>query len=125
MPIVTIVIAILLIILGPVAFFMSGTESWTPFIPSIFGIVLAVCGRIAMRKAWRMHAMHASVLIALLGAGAAGARSLPNVRQLFSTEGDAPRIGLAAQLIMTLLCTVYVVLAVRSFITARKNRKEG
>ena len=122
MPFITIVIGVLLIALGPIAYFVSETESWTPFIPSIFGVVLGICGLLAARPSLRMHAIHAAVVVALLGAVAAGMRSFPNVGKLFKPDEETSRIALGAQLIMTLLCAFYVVQAVRSFVAARKRR---
>lgn len=121
---ITILIGLLLIALGPSGYFASGGISKTAFIPSLFGIILVLCGVLASRPGLRKHAMHGAVLVALLGAIAAGQRSLPNATAMFNPQEETSRIALGAQLVMTLLCAIYVVLAIRSFITARRKRAE-
>lgn len=121
---ITILIGLLLIALGPAGYFVSGGISNTAFIPSLFGIILVLCGVLASRPGLRKHAMHGAVLVALLGAIAAGKRSLPNATAMFNPQEETSQIALGAQLVMTLLCAIYVVLAIRSFIAARRKRAE-
>ena len=89
----------------------------TALIPAYLGIVLAICGLIAMNPAYRMHAMHAAVLLALLGFLAAGGRLAVS---LSKTSIDT--IAVSSQSLMTALCGVFVALCVRSFIAARRAR---
>ena len=121
----TVLFGVLLVLIGPIAYFISESRSFTAFIPSIFGVVLVLCGALASRPNMRMHAMHAAVLIALLGAIAAGAMSLPKIGELFQPTEDTRTVALTAQLTMTVICAVFVVLSVRSFIGARRRRREG
>ncbi|MEM6999165.1 MAG: hypothetical protein AAF529_00165 [Pseudomonadota bacterium] len=116
MPNVTLTFAGLLIALGIAAYVLTGQTSVTAMIPSFFGIGLGLAGLAARREAWRKHAMHAAAAIALLGLIGAGMRAIP---ALFA-EG-AMRGATLAQLCMVVLMLVFLWLAVRSFIDARRT----
>lgn len=127
MPGITLVIGIVLILLGLVGKFGTGTESWTPLIPSAFGLVLAVLGLIAMKGgSARKHAMHVAAMFGLLGF-LGGLRGVSQLPALFSasTEGDGPAASAVwLQVGMAVICAVFVGLCVKSFIDARRNRTE-
>ena len=110
-----------LIVLGLAGYFLTGAVSVTALIPAAFGLVLAVAGLVARNDRWRMHAMHAAVLVALLGflGSARGVLGLGKV-----IDGTAVRpAAIVAQTIMALLTLGYIVVAVRSVIQARKARR--
>jgi hypothetical protein len=68
-----------------------------------------------------MHAMHAAVLVALLGF-LGSVRGIPGLAKVF--DGTAARpAAIVSQSIMALLTLGYVVVAVRSFIQARQARR--
>ena len=115
----------LLLLLGPAGYFASGGASPTAFIPSAFGGILLICGKLSAKPTLRMHAMHAAVVVALLGAVSAGIKVIPGISTLFHPEDDKLPIKEISQLAMALLCTVYVVMAVRSFIAASQRRREN
>jgi hypothetical protein len=119
-PIVTIVVGSLLIALGIVGYVMTGMESPTALIPVFFGAILEACGLIALRTPFRKHAMHAAVLLGVLGI-AGTARALPKLGPLLSGAQVERPAAVAAQGVMALILIVYVVLAVRSFIQARRQ----
>ena len=128
MPVVSLLIGGLLIALGVVGYVIAlataepGNDyaSWTALIPAVPGLLLVICGLIGRtgEKA-RKHAMHAAVLIALLGA-------LAPVGRLPKTLGadDVNLLAAGSMIGMLLLCVAFVVLGVQSFIAARKARKE-
>jgi len=94
----------------------------TALIPAAFGIVLIILGLIARNGSdkVRMHTMHGAALIGLLGVG------LPMWRLIKALTGDAdvdslPVIG---NLIMVALSAVFLLLCIRSFISARIERKK-
>ncbi len=103
-----------LILLGLVFFVLTGEK--TALIPLPFGVLIALCGYLARLEGFRKHMMHAAVILALLGA-------LGPVMQLPKVLG-APGRGLAAteMLIMLVVCLAFIILAVRSFIAARRAR---
>ena len=124
MPSTTILFGTLLILLGigSYAYVMTTPNpSLTALIPAIFGIVLVLLGFVAKSKEnLRKHLMHAAVVVALLGF-LGTVSSFFKIPSLF--DGTAARpVAVVAQLITALICLVYIILSVRSFIDARKNR---
>jgi len=117
---VSLTIGVLLILLGLITYGWAGAlgaghRSWTALIPTFFGIVIAAMGVVGSDPARRKHAMHVAVAVALIGFIAALARLLTSGKPLNSA---AP----LAQLVMVILCGLFVALGVRSFIMARRNR---
>lgn len=113
---VTFVFALVLIALGVGLYFGTGRESVTALIPAFIGVGFAICAALARTERSRMHAMHAAAVLALLGAGG----GVPGLISLFKGGDGAPTYGRAA---LTVLCIVFLVLAVRSFIQARRARQ--
>ncbi|HEV7701774.1 MAG TPA: hypothetical protein VGO43_16200 [Pyrinomonadaceae bacterium] len=94
-----------------------GAVSLTALIPAGVGIVLMVLGHLAaMREGLRKHLMHAAVIVGLLGFLAA-------LGGLFR-KGMPTSIGAGSlsQIAMAVVCLVFVILAVRSFMAARSER---
>lgn len=112
-----------LIILGAIGYFgweAIGAEkqSWTAGIPAVVGILMAIGGVIA--KTNNKQGMHIAVTVAALGVLAGLGRLIPGAIK-GTLSGPAPvLIGL-----MALICLVFVILAVRSFIAARKGGPAG
>jgi hypothetical protein len=83
--------------------------------------VIALAGAIARDDRKRKHAMHAAVLVALLGF-LGSVRGLAQLGALF--DGTAARpAAVIAQTVMAVLTLGYIVLAVRSFVQARRARR--
>ena len=121
MPSITIALGVILIIVGAAGYFLTGGVSLTALIPAAFGLVLAVSGLIARDPRMRKHAMHAAVLVALLGF-LGSVRGLLQIGSVF--DGTAARpAAVIAQTVMALLTLGYIVLAVRSFLNARRTRQ--
>ena len=115
---ITIGIGVLLILLGVGFYFGTGRASVTALIPAFVGLPVAVLGAIALKGTTKvvMITMHIAVVLTLLGALAGLGRG---IMSLAKAGLSAPVV---AQLIMGALCTLHVVLSVRSFIAARKAR---
>src|SRR5262245_27674859 len=119
MPNTAIWIGRLLVLLGIAGYgygMFNGNASLTAMIPAAFGIVLMLLGHLSIAKeAWRKHLMHLAVIIALLGF------VLP-VGRLATKFGDLTMsAAVISQILMAILCLVFVVLGVRSFIAARQS----
>jgi membrane associated rhomboid family serine protease len=71
MPKVTIGFGAVLIALGLFGYFGSASENPSPtaLIPAAVGAILVVCGLVAHKADLRPHAMHAAVLVGLIGDG--------------------------------------------------------
>jgi hypothetical protein len=119
-PSTTLALGAALIILGLAGYFLTGTASLTALIPAGFGLVLAVAGLIARDERKRKHAMHAAVVVALLGF-LGSVRGLLQIGAVFAGTAARPA-AVIAQTIMAVLTLGYIVMAVRSFMQARRQR---
>ncbi len=122
MPSTTIALGVALIIVGLAGYFLTGAASLTALIPAAFGLVIALSGLIARDERKRKHAMHAAVVVALLGF-LGSIRGLLQIGDVF--DGTAARpAAIVAQTIMAVLTLVYMVMAVRSFVRARMVNRQ-
>ncbi|MCY2976402.1 MAG: hypothetical protein NTW52_17230 [Planctomycetota bacterium] len=119
----TIIFGVLLIgvTLGVIAY-NGGFQSITVLIPSFIGAIIAICGLLALDEKKRKHAMHAAVLVGLLGGLACIGQGSAQLMKLGTDK--APSIDKLASVWATgALCVLFVVLCVQSFIAARKQRE--
>jgi hypothetical protein len=120
MPSTSIACGTLLILIGLIGYIygmMNNHASITALIPAFFGIVLLLLGVFSrMRENLRKHLMHVAVLIALLGFILTAARLLPRLGEL------TPSAAVLSQISMALVCLIYVILGIKSFADARRNR---
>lgn len=122
MPRITIGFGIALIVLGVLGYLLTlgGGSSITALIPALFGLALGALGLVAQQKEdWRKHAMHAAAVVGVLGI-LGTLRVIPNLIALLTGGTVATLSGTIAQVIMLVLCVVFVGLCVRSFIDARR-----
>jgi uncharacterized membrane protein len=121
---VTLVFAILLIILGLVSYFGTGSQHPTALIPTWFGLALGLFGYLAMspQESRRKLFMHINVTIGLLGFLGAAWRAISSFGHARSEGIDPDKIALAAQAAMAGLLLIYVLMCIRSFIEARRDR---
>ena len=119
MPSTTTALGAALVVLGLAGYFLTGGVSLTALIPAAFGLLLALAGVLARDEGKRKHAMHAAVVIALLGF----LGSMRGVLQIGSLlDGTAPRpAAVVSQTVMAVLTLGYIVMAVRSFVQARRR----
>ena len=117
---VTIGLGIVLLALGLGSYFGSGRTSVTALIPAFFGLPLLALGWLALKENVRKHAMRAAFAISLLGC-VGTVRGLAKLPRLL-TGGEVERpTAVAIQSAMSVLCGVFVLLCVRSFIKARRG----
>ncbi len=119
MPSTTIVSGVLLILLGIIGYVFSiidGNTSLTALIPAAFGLVLAVLGFAAKAKDdLRKHLMHAAVFVALIGFVIPAGRVLSQISRIVLS------LAIISQVAMALICLLFVILSVKSFINARRS----
>ncbi len=116
---ITIGLGLVLIALGLGSYFGTGRASFTALIPAFFGLPLLVLGLVALNERMRPTAMHIAVVLGLLGfAGTVtGLTKLP----VLLTGGELARpAAVAVQAAMAIVCLVFVLLCVWSFIKARR-----
>ncbi len=116
---ITIGLGLVLIALGLGGYFGTGRASVTALIPAFFGLPLLILGLIALKERMRKGAMHVAVVIGLLGflGTIRGLMKLPVL--LTSGQLDRPA-AVAVQAAMAMVCFVFVLLCVRSFIKTRR-----
>ncbi len=117
----TIVTGALLALIGVVGYFASGMASVTALIPVGFGVALALLGVRARHPERRKMAMHLAVLVAIL-AMAGSAAGVPAVFSMLAGGEVARPAAQIARSLMFVVCLVFVVASIRSFIEARRNR---
>ena len=120
---ITVLFGIVLIILGVASFVLTGNKFPTSLIPVAFGILLVTFGSMAETPVAkrRMLFMHIAVTVGLLGF-LGTAQSLFQVVQLFKGKLFPYPAAIEEKAAMALLMLIYVLLCVRSFITARRTR---
>lgn len=123
---VTFVFGILLVALGLIGFWGTGSIHYTALIPTWFGLALAAGGLLAISRSEtrRKIFMHINVTVGALGLIGAIAAALQGYGHARSLGEDPDYIALGAKLTMAGLLLIYVNLCVRSFIQARRSRQE-
>ncbi len=121
MPSTSIISGALLILIGIIGYVFSivdGNTSVTALIPAAFGLLLIIFGFLAKsNENLRKHLMHAAVLVALLGF------LIPAGRLLSQMSNIKVSLAVLSQILMSLICLVFVILSVKSFVDARRNRQ--
>jgi hypothetical protein len=124
MPSISLLCGTLLIALGAVGYELQDPTKRSPtaLIPAAFGVLFGVLGLLGRKDNLRKHAMHAAAALGLLGFVANVVLVL-----LKAAKGDLTlTLGPICQLLMALICAVFVGLCVNSFIQARRRRvQEG
>jgi hypothetical protein len=120
---VTVLLGVVLIILGGASFILTGHKFPTSLIPAAFGILLITFGSMAETpdSRRRMLFMHIAVTVGLLGF-LATAPALIQVVQLIKGKLFPYPAAVEENAAMSGLMLIYVLLCVRSFITARRSR---
>jgi hypothetical protein len=116
----TLTFAFAYLVLGVAGFVLTGSTHKTALIPCFFGVLFLIFGLLARKDNLRKHAMHAAVLVALL-ALLGTAKALAYLPDLFRGTSEKPA-AVITQSLNAGLSILYIFLAVRSFIQARRAR---
>lgn len=110
-----------LVVLGVGAYVLTGADSITALLPAFLGVPIGLLGVLAGRESMHRHAIHAALVLALLGViGTLGnIAELPGL--LTGDEVERP-VAVVASTLTALLCLVLLVLGIRSFVAARRPR---
>jgi hypothetical protein len=129
MTIPTLVIGALLIAVGLYGYLnghpdATGHVGPTALIPAWVGLALCVLGAVAFSAKARKHAMHFAAMVGLLALVGDGVQL---VRTILNTDAvpEVRQLKLISMSATFVLCLVFLVLCIRSFIQARKNRTLG
>lgn len=117
----TVVVGGLLTVLGVVGYVATAAASLTALIPAAVGLLLLACAAIAARRPGaRRHAIHAALVIALIGA-LGSLRNVARIGELFAGTASNPAAVLVST-IMFVVLVAYIAAGVRSFVVARRVR---
>lgn len=119
----SIVFGIVLILLGLISYFGISSESVTALIPSFIGIPMLVLGLLALNEKYRKHSIHGAAVLMLIGFGGTISGLIKFFRMLGGEEFERPT-AITVQAIMAVLCLIFLVLAIKSFIDARRMKSE-
>ncbi len=119
----TIVFGVLLILIAAAGFVATGSSHPTALIPAIAGVLFCLFGAVATTPdpKRRMLWMHIAVTIALLLFLGSLKADLDVIRLANGAVFPHP-VAIEEKSAMSLLCLLYVLLAIRSFINARRTR---
>jgi hypothetical protein len=121
---------VLLVAVGLWGRFGTGTTSNTALIPAALGLALIVLGGLAFRDRLRKHVMHLAALLGLVGLVGCAAMAVPRLPALIREgrvtrpDGSDATAAVLSQAATALLCGVFVALCVKSFVDARRPRRE-
>ncbi len=119
MPKLTIIISLLLILLGLIAYFglaKPDERSLTALIPAYFGLPILLCGLIALKPGARKIAMHVVMVLAFLGFLAPLGRLIPtSIKNGFTLDAKS-----GTMIVMSVLCLFLLIAGIRSFVAARR-----
>ncbi len=125
MPLIALIAGDILLAVGILGYVLSNFASVTALIPAGFGAIMNLCGVIAMaRPATRKHAMHAAAVVALLGFGGT-VRGLAKLPALLGGQDVERPAAVASQAVTAIVCLVFLILCVQSFIRARSKPAEA
>jgi uncharacterized membrane protein len=117
MPKIAVIFGFLLSILGLYGYYGMGRMSVTALIPLFIGVPVIILGILAFDEKKIKHSMHAASVLILLGLIGSVYRFIS--KNAISNMDSASLI----LLIMIVLCVVFLILAINSFIEARKARE--
>ena len=120
---ISITFGIILIILGLISYFGISSESITALIPTFLGIPVLILGFLGLNEKYLKHAMHGAAVLMLLGFGGTVGGLIKFFRMLGGEVFERPS-AITIQAIMALICLVFLILAIKSFIDARRKRSE-
>jgi hypothetical protein len=116
----TFIVGGVLVAVGVISYIASGAASLTALIPSGLGVLLLVGAVIARKPNLRRHAMHVTMLIALIGIIATFANTF-RLGEVFAGTAERP-LAIIASAITFVTLLIYLALGIASFVQARRNR---
>ena len=119
----SILLGIILIALGLISYFGISSESLTALIPTFLGIPILILGYLALNEKYLKHAMHGALVLVILGFGGTVGGLIKFFRML-GGEVFERSSAITVQAIMALLCLIFLIFAIKSFIDARGGKSE-
>ncbi len=122
---ITLIFAALLIALGLAGFFGTGSLHYTALIPTWIGLILAIGGwlSISPSESRRKLFAHINVTIALIAFIGSVVEIFRGISHAHAIGAEVNPIALTSKIALAALLLLYIILCVRSFITARRSGK--
>jgi hypothetical protein len=121
MPKAAMLFGVIFIILGLVAYVGISSESITALIPAFLGVPMLILGWLALNEKYLKHAMHGAAVLTLLGFGGTVGGLIKFFRMIGGEQFERGS-AITVQALMSLLCFIFLVLAIKSFIDVRRNK---
>ncbi|MFT3788588.1 MAG: hypothetical protein QM770_20850 [Tepidisphaeraceae bacterium] len=125
-PMVAVVVGVLTILDGLIAAsiaLLRGASWMTSMIPVVLGAIIAWAGFLGRKPQLRMHAMHGAAGVALLGLLATIPGLINLIAVVSGAERARPTYVYVAQTVVFALMATFLVVAVNSFMAARRQRE--
>jgi hypothetical protein len=111
----------ILAVIGGTGYQLTGSNHPTALIPFWIGLLLAICGILALKPERRMLFMHIAVTIGLLGFLGTIPSVIEIVKMAMGKVLPHP-IASEEKFATCVICLIFVAMCVRSFIAARRAR---
>jgi uncharacterized membrane protein len=118
MPKISVVFGVLLSVLGLYGYFGMGRVSVTALIPLFIGVPIIILGVLAFDDNKLKHSIHAASVLILLGLIGSVYRLAHKIILGIIDESSVVLI------LMSVLCIIFLIFAINSFIEARKAREK-
>ena len=120
---ISIIFGLILIILGLISYLGISSESITALIPTFLGIPVLILGFLALNEKYLKHAMHGAAVLMLLGfAGTIG--GLIKFFRMLGGEVFERSSAITIQAIMAMICMIFLIFAIKSFVDTRRKSSE-
>jgi uncharacterized membrane protein len=116
-------LGVVLILLGLISYFGISSESVTALIPAFIGVPMLLLGFLALNEKYKKHAMHGAAVLMLIGFGGTISGLIKFFRMIGGENFERPS-AITVQAIMAVLCLIFLILAIKSFIDARRGKSE-
>ena len=116
-------LSVVLILLGLISYFGISSESVTALIPAFIGVPMLLLGFLALNEKYKKHAMHGAAVLMLIGFGGTVSGLIKFFRMIGGEVFERPS-AITVQAIMAVLCLIFLILAIKSFIDARRGKSE-
>jgi uncharacterized membrane protein HdeD (DUF308 family) len=114
MPRTAILFGVLLLALGLGDYYGATDATWTIAIPAVVGLLILLLGLAALvKRSWRRRAMHAAVVVGLVGLAVTVHALYDLVKLVLQNPPLLPESTMAV------LCGLFVILSLKSFLMAR------
>ena len=113
---------VIFILMGLISYLGISSESITALIPAFFGIPMLGLGWLGLNEKYLKHAMHVAAVLMLLGFFGTIGGLIKFFKMLGGIQPERPA-AVTIQAIIALMSLVFLILAGKSFIDARKNTK--